>query len=82
MASASLPRRTRLSFWRLEVARPESSKGVLRARLFLEPLEGRTVPSVLFINDQTNSNPATWLITANSVTETVGTQPPDHAAIR
>jgi hypothetical protein len=45
-------------------------------RLRLEPLEDRTLLSVLVINDTTNPNPATWLVTASSVTETVQDQPP------
>jgi hypothetical protein len=37
----------------------------------LEQLEDRIVPSVLVIDDQSNSGPAAWLITAGSVTETL-----------
>jgi hypothetical protein len=37
----------------------------------LEQLEDRTVPSVLVINDQSNAIPATWLITAGSVIESI-----------
>jgi hypothetical protein len=37
----------------------------------LEPLEDRTVPSALVIDDLANANPTTWLITANQVTQTV-----------
>jgi hypothetical protein len=44
--------------------------------LRLEPLEDRTLLSVLVINDTTNPNPTTWLVTATSITETVLGQPP------
>jgi hypothetical protein len=37
----------------------------------LEPLEDRTVPSPLVINDVANATPTTWLITANKVTQIV-----------
>jgi hypothetical protein len=62
-----------LSGGRKPALRPRRWPGVW---LRLEPLEDRTPLSVLVINDQTNPNPATWLVTASSVNETVQDQPP------